>query len=132
MPFSSMKPRKTLFSVILPLAGLPLAVLLFSVAGSCNGNGGEQPQTSAERGGQYFAMLCSACHNVNDPTKDGTLGPPVAGSSFELLEAKVLRNEYPPGYTPKRNTKQMVPLPLSAAPLQDLHAFLQQVGPKGG
>ena len=34
--------------------------------------------------------------------EDGSVGPAVAGASRELIEAKVLRGEYPPGYTPKR------------------------------
>jgi len=122
-----MKFRKTpLFAVILALTVLPL-----SVVSACNG--GEPPQTTAaERGRHLFAMVCSACHNLNDPTKDGSVGPPVAGSSLELLEAKVLRNEYPPGYKPKRDTRQMAPLPFSEAALQDLHAFLQQGAGQGG
>jgi mono/diheme cytochrome c family protein len=51
-----------------------------------------------------------ACHN-SDPAKDGPLGPALQGSSRELLEYRVLRTEYPPGYTPKRNTKVMPTFP---------------------
>ena len=46
-----------------------------------------------------------------DPRTDGSLGPAVAGASLELLTARVLRAEYPAGYTPKRETRVMVPLP---------------------
>jgi mono/diheme cytochrome c family protein len=126
-----MTQRRTTLGTLLPVTGLVLAgVLALAVASSCNGGG--QPQTPVERGRRVFAMVCSACHNLNDPTKDGSQGPGIAGSSLELLQAKVLRNEYPPGYTPKRDTKQMAVLPLSEAAIADVHAWLQQAGQKGG
>jgi hypothetical protein len=37
----------------------------------------------------------------------------------------LLRNAYPPGYTPKRTTMVMVPLQHSAGALDDLAAFLK-------
>jgi len=36
-----------------------------------------------------------------------------------------VKNEYPPGYQPKRNTKLMAPLPHLAATVPDLAAYLQ-------
>jgi hypothetical protein len=51
----------------------------------------------------------------------------VAGSSPELLEARVLHAEYPPGYTPKRTSEQMVAFPHLAGDLDALHAYLAEV-----
>jgi mono/diheme cytochrome c family protein len=53
---------------------------------------------------------CIACHSMN-PAQDGALGPAVAGASLALLEARVLRGEYPEGYVPKRPSRVMIPLP---------------------
>ncbi|MBI4638284.1 MAG: cytochrome C [Candidatus Rokubacteria bacterium] len=66
---------------------------------------------------------CTACHAI-DPAKDGPLGPAVKGSSRALLEAKVLRGSYPPGYAPKRNTAVMSPQPQLTPSVPDLEAFL--------
>jgi len=49
----------------------------------------------------------------------------VKGSSRELLEARVLRGEYPPGYTPKRDTAIMQPVPQLARTIPDLAAYLR-------
>ena len=79
---------------------------------------------SPEKGKQLWLGQCVACHNP-DPAKDGTLGPAVKGSSPSLLEARVVRGEYPPGYTPKRPTKVMPPRPDLALSVPDLAAYLQ-------
>lgn len=89
--------------------------------------GDAEPQVGADgavaRGRAVYLSLCTACHN-SDPRLDGSLGPANAGASRELLEAKLLRGEYPPGYTPKRDSKVMPPLPHLAGSLDDLTAFL--------
>ena len=64
----------------------------------------------AEHGRQVYQSNCTACHNP-DPTQPGSLGPELKGSSRELLEARILRAEYPPGYVPKRETQIMQALP---------------------
>lgn len=66
---------------------------------------------------------CIACHAM-DPKVDGALGPAVAGASIELLEARVLRAEYPAGYVPKRATRAMIPMPHLEAKLPELAAYL--------
>ena len=66
---------------------------------------------------------CIACHNM-DPTRDGALGPSLAGSSLDLLEARVLRNAYPEGYLPKRDTRVMIALPHLEPRLEELAAYL--------
>jgi mono/diheme cytochrome c family protein len=75
------------------------------------------------KGKVVYASRCIACHNMN-PSRDGTLGPALKGSSLELLKARVLHGTYPPGYTPKRDTKIMVKLPLTEADVEAIHAFL--------
>ena len=87
----------------------------------------EPPSTggpSAERGRQVYLAQCIACHNP-DPALAGPLGPAVKGSSRELLEAKILKGTYPPGYTPKRATTVMPPQPPVAPEISNLAAFLK-------
>lgn len=62
-----------------------------------------------------------------DPRADGALGPAVAGASPELLEARVMRSEYPEGYTPRRETKVMVPMPHLQSKLPELAAYLESL-----
>lgn len=95
---------------------LPLVFLL----AAC-GHDGDDP---AARGEQVYLAECTACHNSN-PAKDGPVGPAVKGSSLELLEARILRASYPPGYTPKRTTTLMPPQPKVASKIPDLAAFLR-------
>jgi mono/diheme cytochrome c family protein len=76
------------------------------------------------RGKQIYAANCMACHNP-DPSKDGSLGPSIKGSSQELLEARILRAAYPPGYTPKRTSNSMPPMPFLKSAIPDLAAFLR-------
>lgn len=89
----------------------------------------EETRTQAdmiEAGRGVYNANCIACHNM-DPTKDGALGPAVAGSSLALLEARVLRAEYPEGYTPKRDTRVMVALRHLEPKIKDLKAYLDSL-----
>ena len=79
----------------------------------------------AALGRQVYMANCIACHAA-DPSKDGPLGPAIAGSTLELLTARVLSTQYPPGYAPKRTTKIMTPLPFLKGNLKDLEAFLAE------
>ena len=96
------------------------AALALAVSG-CSESG---LSPSAERGRQVYLAQCTACHNA-DPAQPGSVGPPVKGSSRALLEAKVLHGTYPPGYTPKRPTKVMVPLPTVAPDIAALADYLR-------
>ena len=65
--------------------------------------------------------------------KLGTLNlPAIAGSSLELVTARVLHGSvnydksYPPGYSPKRPTRMMTPLPHLKPDIGDIAAYLQQ------
>jgi mono/diheme cytochrome c family protein len=100
----------------------------------CGDSGGSVAAPAAggdvAKGRTVYLTNCTACHN-SDPSIDGTLGPAVAGSSRELVEARVLHAAYPPGYTPKRPTQQMIALPHLAPAVPDLAAFLASVKPAG-
>lgn len=101
-----------------------LPLLLLAVAVACSEGKTSDPQAAlVKRGQQVYATNCTACH-APLPTQDGSVGPAVAGASLALLEAKVLRNEYPAGYTPQRDTKVMVPLAHLEPELPALAAYL--------
>ena len=101
------------------LVVVPLAAVLVGCS-----NQGSSLSPAAERGRQVYLAQCSACH-AQDPAQNGPLGPAVKGSSRALLEARVLHGTYPPGYTPKRTSAIMQPLPNVAGSLDDLEAFLR-------
>lgn len=79
----------------------------------------------SRRGRSIYLGNCAACHN-SDPTKDGSVGPAIAGSTLELVTARVLNASYPPNYKPKRNTKAMPAQPYLKSAIPDLVAFLNQ------
>jgi mono/diheme cytochrome c family protein len=79
----------------------------------------------AVQGERVYQNVCIACHHGN-PARDGALGPAIAGSSRALLEAKVLRGEYPPGYTPKRETAAMPRFEYLADDIPALEAYLAE------
>ena len=76
-----------------------------------------------ERGKKIFLQNCTSCHGT-DPRKDGPVGPAIAGSSFALIEDRVMRTEYPVGYKPKRSTALMVALPYLQKEIPALEAYL--------
>ncbi len=100
--------------------GLMAAALTASLLGACQKAG--EPK-GASSGRQVFIANCASCHNT-DPSLPGSLGPPIAGSPRALVEARVLHSSYPPGYTPKRTTHLMQPMPWLAPKIDDLTAFL--------
>jgi mono/diheme cytochrome c family protein len=101
-----------------------LPLLALAIVLGCSQEEASDPQVAlVKRGEQLYLGNCIACHARN-PNETGPVGPPIAGSSLELLEAKVLRNEYPPGYTPKRDSKAMVPLVHLEPELPAIAAFL--------
>jgi mono/diheme cytochrome c family protein len=98
--------------------------LALGAALACSGEESGDPQAAlVKRGQQVYATNCTACH-APLPTQAGPVGPAIAGAPLALLEAKVLRNEYPPGYTPKRDTKAMIPLAHLEPELPALAAYL--------
>ena len=106
-----------------------VAAALVAIACSDGSNApadGDSSQAAAvKRGRQIYQNVCIACHNA-DPTQPGSLGPPLAGASQALLEAKLLRGGYPPGYTPSRPGQTMPRFEYLKDHIGDLAAFLQQ------
>lgn len=115
--------RRARAFALLPRIVLP--VLLPALGGACQ-EGGDAESRPARQGRVAYETACTACH-ARDPGQSGVLGPALAGASLELLEAKVLRGAYPPGYTPKQPTQIMVPLPHVQAELPAIHAYLASV-----
>jgi mono/diheme cytochrome c family protein len=101
-------------------------LVILTAAGLVVGGCGERSEMTplAERGRQVYLAQCTACH-APDPAQAGPLGPPVKGSTRELLEAKVLRGGYPPGYQPKRPTTVMPPQPALAPEIAALAEYLK-------
>jgi mono/diheme cytochrome c family protein len=102
---------------------LGLALLVAAMVGCSQGDPDESPAVA--RGRKIYMNVCIQCH-ASDPTKDGAVGPALAGSSLELLDARVLRGEYPPGYTPKRSSGAMPQFPYLKDQIGDLAAYLAQ------
>ena len=98
-----------------------LAAAVAAVAAGC---GQARLSPEAERGRVVYNSQCTACHAF-DPSQPGPVGPEVKGSSQALLEAKIVRGTYPPGYTPKRPTSAMPPQPQVAGDIPALAAYLQ-------
>jgi len=106
----------------MPLASrFPALLLVTSAVAGC---GGPALDPEAERGRQVYLAQCIACH-ATDPAQPGPVGPPVKGSTRELLESKVVRGTYPPGYRPKRPTAIMPPQPQVASGIPALAAYLK-------
>ena len=110
------------------MAHRALALTALFAALACGGerDGAADPDAAATRGKLVYANVCTACHNA-DPRQAGALGPELAGASQELIEAKVLRDEYPPGYAPKRPSAAMPKYEYLAPNIGDLAAYLATV-----
>ena len=104
-------------------------LLLALLLGGCEKKSDAPVKTAAngnpDRGRAIYLSNCAACHN-NDPSRDGAIGPAIKGSSSALIEARVLKAAYPPGYPPKRNTAVMPAQPYLGPSIPDLAAFLNQ------
>jgi mono/diheme cytochrome c family protein len=96
-----------------------IALAAVLVALGCGG----AETTAVERGRRIYATNCTACHHP-DPRLDGSVGPAIAGTPAEVVRARVLRGEYPPGYTPKRASRLMPAQPFLAPEIEDLVAYL--------
>ena len=105
-----------------------ILILLFSFIG-CDYQPDATPKNpldpAFERGRTVYQTQCTACHN-SDPRKSGSIGPEIWGSSHELLEARVLRAEYPAGYKAKRETHQMAAFPYLKGEIDALAAYLKK------
>lgn len=107
------------------LSLLALAAVLAAGLAGCNTREEPSPEEAALRKGRtLYTLRCASCHHAADPRRDGSLGPAVAGSGLELLDARLNHGGYPEGYTPKRPTRIMQRLPATPEELAALHAFL--------
>ena len=107
---------------------LKIGALLVGSALAAAGCGQDAAQTETPemKGAQIYANVCATCHG-GDPNEDGVLGPAIADASEELLYARVVKGTYPPGYTPKRPSSQMVALPHLEPYVPQLAAYLASV-----
>ena len=106
--------------------GLILAAFLVpALLSACGEKREEVTGPDPARGRRLYLATCIVCHNA-DPGKPGSQGPPIKGSSVELLEAKVLRKTYPPDYKPQRTTKAMPTYPQLRKRIPDIAAYLAQ------
>ncbi len=112
--------KKNKFRFLFLIGGV-LLLPLFSCQKSEQSNKPLSPL--AQNGKAVYLANCIACHNP-DPRLDGSIGPSVANSSLELLEARILHRSYPPGYKPKRPTEQMPDFPQLKNDIPALHAYL--------
>ncbi len=101
-----------------------LAAALLTLGAACSEGSEPSAETAVTRGERVYQNVCIACHH-GDPTKDGAAGPAIVGSSYELLEARVVRGEFPPGYSPKRPGGAMPAFPYLANQIGDLAAYLE-------
>ena len=97
-----------------------LLATTLALAGCGDGGG----NALADRGRQVYLSQCTTCHGP-DPATNGPVGPAIKGSTKELLESKVVRGAYPPGYEPKRPTQVMPPQPQLAQDVPALAEFLK-------
>jgi mono/diheme cytochrome c family protein len=99
------------------------SALIAIALSACSGESDESADPTVARGELIYRNVCTVCHNA-DPSLDGTIGPAIGSASRELLEAKLLRGEYPSGHTPKRATHQMPRFEYLEPNLDEIAAFL--------
>jgi mono/diheme cytochrome c family protein len=104
---------------------LGITTVAAALALACDGGGGADLVATGQK---VYVANCTACHN-QDPKRDGSMGPAIAGASEELLEARVLHAAYPPGYTPKRDSKLMPAQPFLKPAVPALAAYLGSLAP---
>jgi mono/diheme cytochrome c family protein len=123
IPFFPGRPLHPLRLLRTFLLAAALCAVCLECWTACNQGSGSSGNPKAQAGRGLYLANCIACHNMN-PALDGTLGPALKGSSLELVQARVLRGEYPIGYTPKRKTGIMIKLPLTEENVEAIQAFL--------
>lgn len=106
---------------------LALVCCLLAAAACSSGDGDAELGPLALEGKELYQNVCIACHN-GDPNRDGALGPAIADASEELLLARVVHGEYPPGYVPKRPDSSAMPrFPQLEGQIPALAAYLAAV-----
>ncbi len=86
-----------------------------------------------EKGKEIYLATCIKCHN-KDPNVKGAIGPELTDAPLEIMQAKVATGRYPdvlpPGFIPKRKTKQMVKQPQALPDVPSIHAYVQSLKKK--
>ncbi len=101
--------------------------LLLTLLVACNKSTESKPvDPLISQGKAVYMSTCIACHNA-DPKLPGSVGPDIAGSSYELLFARITKAEYPAGYTPKRTSKMMPAFPQHENDVKAIHAYLNSL-----
>jgi mono/diheme cytochrome c family protein len=107
-----------------------ILIFVSLVSSACNKKPGATSSSTSssqsaliDRGRVVYQTNCISCHN-SDPKKAGSIGPDVFGSSKALLEARILRADYPPDYHAKRMTHVMNALPHLKDEIDAIHAYL--------
>jgi len=103
---------------------LALAAALVGVV-ACSGEDSAESRDLYSQGETVYKNVCIACHNA-DPSQRGSLGPAIAGSSRELVEARVVHGKYPPGYTPREPGALMPAFPHLEGSVDALVAYLAE------
>lgn len=111
------------------LTALALTVLSFSFL-ACSKKAGQESVTQPEppslsKGELIYKSTCTSCHSAN-PKENGPVGPKLFGAKLELLSAKVIRGEYPTGYTALRSTRVMPKFVHLEKDLKSLELYLNQ------
>lgn len=90
----------------------------------------EKVVVDLEKGKRLYMSKCIQCHN-RDPNKKGPIGPEMVDAPLEVMTHKVMTGRYPDplpsGFTPKRKTKAMRPIPKLKQDIPDIHAWVQSV-----
>ncbi|HLD74121.1 MAG TPA: cytochrome c [Bdellovibrionota bacterium] len=111
--------KKKSNAVLVPL------LFLFLLGCPPKNKNNDEVKVLTQKGQVLFNTTCTVCHNSN-PKLDGPIGPAISGSSFELLQLKIRKGEYPTGHKPKRETKIMTLMPqLSDDDIKAIHTYLQ-------
>lgn len=124
MQDESAKPDRSTITLVILLIAL-VAVGIFVATRTEDEVG--MPKTAFEVGKRMYRSICIACHHPDPSKQYGTaaaFGPPIAGSTLELLEMRVLSTSYPKGYKPKRNTQLMTTFKMTDAQLAGLHTYV--------
>lgn len=91
------------------------------------------PATLIAHGKEVYTKNCLTCHN-KDPNVKGAIGPELVDAPLEVMIVKVRTGRYPdvlpPGFVPKRKTKQMRKFPNLEADVPAIHAYIQSLKKK--
>ena len=111
--------------------GIVVGVVVVGIGAACALACKPGGETSAvEKGKLAYVANCIACHNA-DPTKDGTIGPAIAGSSLALVARACCRPSIRPATRPSATADLMPAQPFLSADVPDLAAYLGSFAPSG-